>query len=310
MKAPRLIPIVITFLSLALIANFDTLISTITAAQEVPQITYVGCATGNEIPPPVNTDYEQAIVELTNQLRDSLGLPPLKRQNDLDRAARYHAIDLAQDDYPDDTRTPNFSPHHSHDRVNGELVQVCTFGDRIIMFYNGRTAGENLAYGYTSPQAAVDGWIGSPGHYDNMTSTGYWEIGTGYAYNRDAYYRNYWSQNFGRRSGVFPVVINLEAATTENSTVDLYIYGSDNWDEMRLRNDGGTWSDWQPFQSELTWKLGSQGGERTVEVEMRRGDNTTSSSDTIFLVSTGEPTTEPTTEPTAEPSPTTAPGPT
>lgn len=105
-----------------------------------------GCATGTEDPPAMNAAFEQEVVERVNALRAKLELPPLKRQRDLDRAARYHALDLVQDNYPPRQPPEGHSPHHSHDRVNGELVQVCTFGERIRKFYaNMATGAENLA---------------------------------------------------------------------------------------------------------------------------------------------------------------------
>ncbi len=277
-----------------------------------------GCATGTEDTPTMNAAFEQDIVERVNALRAELELPPLKRQSDLDRAARYHALDLVQDNYPPRQRPEGHSPHNSHDRVNGELVQVCTFDERIRKFYaNMVTGAENLAYGYTTPERAMNGWINSSGHYRNMTSTGSWEIGVGYATGAGTDWTHYWVQNFGRRSGVFPIIINNEAARTTTPNVSLYVYGAGTYTEMRLRNDDGAWGAWQPFQSTLDWTLGNAAGERTVHVELRNARGTVRSSDTIMLdigaVPTSPPTatatdtpTNPTVTPTAAPSEPTA----
>ncbi len=264
-----------------------------------------GCATGTEDTPTMNAAFEQDIVEQVNALRADLELPPLKRQGDLDRAARYHALDLVQDNYPPRQRPEGHNPHNSHDRVNGELVQVCTFSERIRKFYaNMETGAENLAYGYTTPERAMNGWINSSGHYRNMTSTGSWEIGVGYATGAGTDWTHYWVQNFGRRSGVFPIIINNEAARTTTPNVSLYVYGAGTYTEMRLRNDDGAWGAWQPFQSTLDWTLGNAAGERTVHVELRNARGTVRSSDTIMLDIGEVPTSPPTA--TATPSDPTA----
>jgi hypothetical protein len=52
---------------------------------------------------------------------------------------------------------------------------------------------------------------------------------------------------------------------------------------MRLRNDNGSWTDWQPFQTTLDWMLGGGRGDHTVWVEMRDGGDSTVSSDDIYL---------------------------
>lgn len=88
-------------------------------------------------------------------------------------------------------------------------------------------------------------------------------------------------QDFGRRSGVYPVVINGEAASTDLPIVSLYVYG--NWSEMRLRAGDGLWSDWQPFQNRVQWALTGTLGEKTMWVEMRSGGQTATSRDTIIF---------------------------
>ena len=40
-----------------------------------------------------------------------------------------------------------------------------------------RTAGENIAYGYASPQAVMDGWMNSEGHRANILNPSYTRIG-------------------------------------------------------------------------------------------------------------------------------------
>jgi uncharacterized protein YkwD len=235
---------------------------------------YTGC--GGQYPGVVNAAYEQEVVELVNAERSSQGLPPLKRVTLLDQAARYHAADMEQDDY--------FN-HDSYDRRNGNLVYVCEWSDRVSFYYSGwNSLGENIASGYGSPQSVMAGWMGSSGHRANILSTSYREIGVGY------YSGNQWVQDFGRRSSVYPIVINNEAAETDDRDVNLYIYGTTaNWTEMRLRNNSLSWSGWMPFQNNLPWQLPDAVGTHTVTVEMRKGSTTGTSNDSIYLTTATTP---------------------
>jgi len=227
-----------------------------------------GC--GDTEAPVINSDYELAIVELVNQERASEGLPPLERIANLDSAARYHSTDLGQDDY--------FN-HDSYDRSGDELFYSCSVWTRIGSYYNG-ARGENIAAGYGTPESVMNAWMNSPGHRSNILSASNWEIGIGY-YEGSGSYSSYWTQDFGRRNGVYPVVINNDAQATNDPVVNLYIYGD--WSELRLRNDMEAWTAWQPFQNALSWELLHASGERTVTVEMRTGDQVTTSYDTIDL---------------------------
>jgi hypothetical protein len=67
----------------------------------------------------------------------------------------------------------------------------------------------------------------------------------------------------------------------------LYIYGD--WQEMRLRNDDGVWSDWQPFQTIIGWTLSDGAGDHMVTAELRAGTQTATSSDTIYLTADTNP---------------------
>jgi uncharacterized protein YkwD len=237
---------------------------------------FSGC--GGQLVAVVNAAYEQQVVDLVNAIRQQNGLPPLKRVDLLDEAARYHAADLAQDDY--------FS-HDTYDLVNNQLEWVCSWKDRIASFYappggpSYTGLAENIAGGQSDPTTVVGAWMNSPGHRANILSYGNWELGVGY-YQGGSYGR-YWVQDFGRRSGVYPLVINNDAASSTSRMVTLYIYGRGTFDEMRLRNDDEDWSSWQPFQSSLDWELSCGNGVHTVSVELRNAVQTTTSSDSIEL---------------------------
>jgi uncharacterized protein YkwD len=224
-------------------------------------------------PAATNAAWEQQVIELVNQQRKANGLPPLKHVTSLTDAARWYAKDMVDDDY--------FGPgHDTYDRTFGRLVKVCAWSTRIGAFYTGANArGENIGKGYTSPQETVTGWMGSSGHRANILDGRFWETGVGYQAGTS--HEHYWVQDFGRRRGVYPVVINDEAASTDGPFVNLHVYGS--WSEVRIRNDSDAFGPWQPFTSTLAWRLAEVDGLRTVSVEMRGGSTVVTATDSIAL---------------------------
>jgi uncharacterized protein YkwD len=57
------------------------------------------------------------------------------------------------------------------------------------------TAGENIAAGYTTAAAVMNGWMHSPGHRRNILRRGFTKIGLGVARSADG--TRYWVQDFG-----------------------------------------------------------------------------------------------------------------
>ena len=242
------------------------------AAEGGPASTHDGSCSG-QAPAATNAAWEQQVIELVNHLRKANGLPPLKHVTSLTDAARWYAKDMVDDDY--------IGPgHDTYDRKGGRLVDVCRWSTRIGAFYTGANAlAENIGEGYSSPEELVAGWMGSPGHRANILNGNYWETGVGYQAGPSDGHR--WVEDFGRRRGVYPVVVNDEATSTDSLLVNLHVHGS--WSEIRIRNDGEAFGPWRPFTSTLAWSLTEAEGLRTVSVEMRRGSTVMAASDTIEL---------------------------
>lgn len=228
------------------------------------------CATIATPPAPLaaQTDVRQQVIELTNQIRMANGLPPLKRNDNLQAAADWITQDNA-----------------SHNTLSHTDSLGRSIGQRFPDFgYNYALAAENLAAGYPTPDAVMDGWMNSGGHRDNILRDGLCEIGAGYTYQSATTYKHFWSQTFGCRWNTYPVVINGEAAVTGSVHVTLYIYGVGWAQQMRLSNDGVNWTKWMPYQSNYDWTLLDGSGERTVFVEIRNGTTVYLNSDTIILI--------------------------
>ena len=121
------------------------------------------------------TAYEAEVVHLVNEIRVSNGLKPLTQDWQLSRVARYKSQDMKDLGY--------FS--HTSPTYGSPFEMMKKFG----ITY--RTAGENIAKGYSTPEAVVRAWMNSPGHRANILNSSYTHIGVGYVSSG-----NYWTQMF------------------------------------------------------------------------------------------------------------------
>jgi uncharacterized protein YkwD len=129
---------------------------------------------------------ETEVLTLVNQERQINNLHPLQWDNRLHASALGHSQDMAQQNY------------FSHTSLDGRSA-----GTRISQAgYSWNTYGENIAAGYTTPEAVVAGWMNSSGHRANILRSSFCDIGVGYAYSASSSYGRYWTQNFGRKQNV------------------------------------------------------------------------------------------------------------
>jgi uncharacterized protein YkwD len=246
--------------------------------------------------PPEAENLAQQVAALTNLERAKHNLPPLKYQPNLRDAAMWMAQDMADKNY--------FSHTDSLGRKIGERFPAFGYTPFSMI-------AENICAGHATPEAAIAAWMDSDGHRKNILRDNIREIGVGYGYNRSSDYKRYWAQGFGARSNVFPLIIEGEAISTASHQVELYIYGEGWAEEMRLSNDGSTWTDWQSYQATLNWDLAPADAAltsttRTVYVELRKGSTVRTAEDSIELTaeSPGDPATPtPGATPSATPSP-------
>jgi thermitase len=134
---------------------------------------------------------------LINRQRVNFGLPPLRGNTALRRAAGSHATDMAVMRRCTHTGSDGSDP----------------FGR---MEDNGYAApyGEIVACGQTTPEAAVAAWMNSAGHRAIILCTSCTELGGGYRLTSDGY-RFYWVANFGagRTSAPSPTLPPLPSVT-------------------------------------------------------------------------------------------------
>ena len=113
--------------------------------------------------------------------------------------------------------------YFSHTSLDGR-----EFNQRILdAGYDYNRCTENIAAGHTSPESVVNAWMASDGHRANILSPEFCDIGVGYAAVSGSSRFYYWTQDFGRHSGVtqcppangtHPLVAPTTKAATTNGS--------------------------------------------------------------------------------------------
>jgi uncharacterized protein YkwD len=127
------------------------------------------------------------VLQLVNEVRangtscgeKSFGAaPPLQLSRTLDSVASEHAADMARHDY------------FEHVDLNGH-----TPADRVrATGYRERLVGENIAYGPTSADEVVQGWLHSTGHCENIMDPRFVEMGLAAVPGQGSRRGLYWDQ--------------------------------------------------------------------------------------------------------------------
>lgn len=150
--------------------------STTTTTSEPPTSTTTAAPTTTSAKPPADTSATARVLTLVNQARATAGCQPLAEDKRLDKAAQGHSDDMATRSY------------FSHTSQDGR-----TFVDREEQAGYPSPGGENIAEGYTSADAVMDGWMHSDGHRRNILDCSFTTIGIGVTTKGW-----YWVQDFGR----------------------------------------------------------------------------------------------------------------
>ena len=122
-----------------------------------------------------NQSFEAQVATLVNEQRAANGLAPLTLNSELSNVARTKSQDMHDNNY--------FS--HTSPTYGSPFDMLKAFG------VSYRTAGENIAMGYTTPEAVVSAWMNSAGHRANILNASYTQLGVGYVADG-----NYWTQEF------------------------------------------------------------------------------------------------------------------
>ena len=107
--------------------------------------------------------FASQVVALVNAERAKEGLSPLTIDARVQQAAQVRAQESAQS--------------FSHTRPNGSSFSTALTEAGVSY----RGAGENIAYGQSTPQAVVTAWMNSSGHRANIMSKNFTTLGVGYS---------------------------------------------------------------------------------------------------------------------------------
>jgi uncharacterized protein YkwD len=121
-------------------------------------------------------DFKEEVIRLVNIERENEGVPALTEMDTLAGMA--------------DIRAEESAASFSHTRPDGTRC-FTLFAEYSLKY---RAAGENLAYGFKTPEAVVKAWMNSEGHKKNILDPDFTYIGIGYYVNENG--RIYCSQFF------------------------------------------------------------------------------------------------------------------
>ena len=117
-----------------------------------------------------------SVLALVNSERGKVGCSALTLNEKLSKAAQDHSADMAAHQNMSHTGSDGSDP--------GQRITAAG--------YSWSAYGENVAYGYSTPEQVMAGWMSSPGHKRNILDCGFKEIGVGLAQPG-----SYWTQDFG-----------------------------------------------------------------------------------------------------------------
>lgn len=121
-------------------------------------------------------EFADQVVNLVNEERARAGLKPLSVHGGASGAAGIRAKEIERS--------------FSHTRPDGSSFNTALTAAGV----NFRGAGENIAYGQSTPQQVMEGWMNSSGHRANILNANYTSIGVGHY--RNASGVDYWTQLF------------------------------------------------------------------------------------------------------------------
>ena len=114
-------------------------------------------------------DYAYEVLDIVNAERRARGLNELKMSEEILEAAMLRATELAD--------------YFSHYRPNGDYF----------ITVNGDIDDENIAWGYSTPEIVMNGWMSSSAHFNNITDSRYKSVGIGAVRINGTMY---WTQEF------------------------------------------------------------------------------------------------------------------
>lgn len=125
-------------------------------------------------------DYINEVLRIVNGYRAAEGIAPLTLNEDLTIMSCVRAEEIA------------WSGNHNHTRPGYKSFKTL-FKEA---GYDSGLAGENLGWGYATPEAVCEAWKNSKSHYKNIMDPRFTQIGIGVAADADPRAKLCWTQHF------------------------------------------------------------------------------------------------------------------
>jgi uncharacterized protein YkwD len=129
------------------------------------------------------TAYENEVARLTSIQRMAHGCGALRVDTRLVASAEAHSTDMVQRHFFDHAGSDGSTFVQREARAGYPNA-------------NRAASGENIAWGFRTPQDVVGAWMKSPGHRANILNCSSIAVGVGLAYTSGG--NAYWTQDFGR----------------------------------------------------------------------------------------------------------------
>jgi uncharacterized protein YkwD len=178
-------PVVTVALACAIVAGPTLTTSSASAADPVAARTFAA------VPTAAASDFEQRVLDLVNEARAKKrkcggttykARKALVWDETLGSVARAHSADMAKRGFFNHTNPSGLDPFERMKKAG----------------YKYRSAGENIAAGYDTPETVVKAWLKSKGHCKNIMSAKFTELGIGYVEDEDSDWGYYWTEDFGK----------------------------------------------------------------------------------------------------------------
>ena len=125
----------------------------------------------------IGNNYAQEVLDLVNAERANIGESPVSLSSALMNFAEIRANEI--------------ETYFSHTRPDGTYYYSI-----IDDTYPSSYVGENIAAGVSSPEEVMELWMNSQGHRANILRKSHTELGVGFYYDPNSYYKYYWVQHF------------------------------------------------------------------------------------------------------------------
>jgi len=124
--------------------------------------------------------FQKKVIEIVNSERSKAGLNTLAENAETDKIATLKSQDMVNSNYFSHTSPTYGSPFEMLSHFNISYT----------------AAGENIAYGQSTPDEVMTAWMNSPGHRANILNTNFSQIGVGIALKANG--QLVWTQEFTR----------------------------------------------------------------------------------------------------------------